>query len=114
MNSKVGSMSDNTKTTALITGASRGLGLALAREFARMGWTLILDARNADDLHKVNAELAPLSRVISVPGDVTDAAHRAKLLDAVKSVGGLDVLINNASTLGVSPRPNLLDYPLDA
>src|SRR5260221_10730042 len=102
-----------TKThTALITGASRGLGHALARELAHQGWSLIIDARSADALQTVQAELASLTTVIAIPGDVADAAHRSALAEAVHQAGGLDVLINNASTLGASPRPNLLEYPL--
>lgn len=98
--------------TALITGASRGLGLALARQLAQKGWTLILDARNTELLETARAELAGLTNVIAIPGDVTDATHREKLAQAVQAAGGLDALVNNASTLGPSPRPNLLDYPL--
>jgi NAD(P)-dependent dehydrogenase (short-subunit alcohol dehydrogenase family) len=100
--------------TALITGASRGLGLALARELAARGWTLILDARNAADLETVRAELTPKTQVITIAGDVANTQHRAELVEAVRSVGGLNALVNNASTLGTSPRPNLLDYDLTA
>ncbi len=99
--------------TALITGASRGLGLALARQLAAQHWILILDARGTDSLEAVRAELAALTQVIAIPGDINATEHRQALLRAVQSVGGLDVLINNASTLGPSPRPALLDYPLD-
>jgi len=99
--------------TALITGASRGLGLALARALAEDDWNLIVDARGRDALDRARAELSEHTRVIAVPGDVTDPGHRAEIADAVREVGGLDALVNNASILGPSPQPELLDYPLD-
>lgn len=99
--------------TALITGASRGLGLALARELAHRGWTLIINGRDTVTLAAAHDELAPRTRVIAITGDVTDADHRQALAEAVRSVGGLDVLVNNASMLGPSPQPELLRYPLD-
>jgi NAD(P)-dependent dehydrogenase (short-subunit alcohol dehydrogenase family) len=98
---------------ALITGASRGLGLALARTLARTGWNLIIDARSADALAAARAELAVHTQVIAIPGDVTDPAHRQQIAEAARSLGGLDAVANNASILGPSPQPNLLDYPLD-
>lgn len=98
---------------ALITGASRGLGLALARALASDGWALILDARGADALKIARAELASTATVVAIPGDVTDLTHRAMLADAARRAGGLDLLVNNASILGPSPQPALLDYPLD-
>ncbi len=99
--------------TALITGASRGLGLALARQLATNGWTLILDARGSDALEAVHAELSNLTTVTVIPGDVSDAKHRRALAIAARAAGGLDAVVNNASILGISPMPPLLDYPLD-
>jgi NAD(P)-dependent dehydrogenase (short-subunit alcohol dehydrogenase family) len=103
---------ESPRHTALITGASRGLGLALARALAEEGWTLIIDARGEDALERARAELSERTRVVAIPGDVSDPEHRAALADAVRKVGGLDALVNNASILGPSPQPALLDYPL--
>ncbi len=96
---------------ALITGASRGLGLALARALARSGWKLVIDARGADALEAARAELAGLTEVVAVPGDVADERHRRELVQAAG--GRIDVLVNNASVLGPSPQPQLAEYPLD-
>ena len=96
---------------ALITGASRGLGRALALDLHNSGWRLVLDARTAAALDDV-AELAP--GAVAIAGDVTDAHHREALAAAVDVFGGLDLLVNNASELGPSPLPRLADYPLDA
>ena len=99
--------------TALITGASRGLGLALARTLADRGWSLILDARGASALDAVAADLSSRTRVVAIAGDVADPAHRRALAEAALT-WGLDAVVNNASTLGPSPLPALLDYPLEA
>jgi NAD(P)-dependent dehydrogenase (short-subunit alcohol dehydrogenase family) len=107
-------MTEHLSKTALITGASRGLGLALARRLAGEGWTLIIDARNAKNLEAARAELAGLARVVAIPGDVRSEEHRRALADSARDAGGLDVLVNNASILGPSPQPELFDYPLDA
>jgi len=99
--------------TALITGASRGLGQALARRLAREGWTLVIDARGIQELEEARRELARATTVIAIPGDITDPAHRHALTGTVQEIGFLDALINNASILGPSPQPPLLEYPLD-
>ncbi|MDP9227022.1 MAG: SDR family oxidoreductase [Actinomycetota bacterium] len=96
---------------ALITGASRGLGRALSRELSDRGWHLIIDARNGAALDAAAQELAP-ERVTAVVGDVGDPSHRHALMEAVRRIGTLDVLVNNASTLGPSPLPPLGAYPL--
>jgi NAD(P)-dependent dehydrogenase (short-subunit alcohol dehydrogenase family) len=97
---------------ALITGASRGLGRAVAAGLAARGWALVIDARGADDLRAVADELAPAA-VVALPGDVTDPAHRRELAAAAAQLGRLDLLVNNASALGPSPLPALADYPLE-
>lgn len=99
--------------TALITGASRGLGLALARGLAGHGWNLILTARDAERLHVVRDELAVRTHVAAIAGDVTDAAHRHALAVLARGHAGLDAVMNNAGALGPSPQPSLFDYPLD-
>jgi NAD(P)-dependent dehydrogenase (short-subunit alcohol dehydrogenase family) len=102
-----------TDRTALITGASRGLGLALARGLATRGWNLIIAARDAERLRVVRDELAPLTHVAALAGDISNAAHRATLAIIARGHTGVDALVNNAGLLGPSPQPGLLDYPLD-
>jgi NAD(P)-dependent dehydrogenase (short-subunit alcohol dehydrogenase family) len=106
-------MTEYSSRTALITGASRGLGLALARRLAAEGWILIIDARGDKALETARAELAELTRVVAISGNVTDEEHRRALAGAAHETSGLDALVNNASILGPSPQPELLDYPLD-
>jgi NAD(P)-dependent dehydrogenase (short-subunit alcohol dehydrogenase family) len=106
-------MTEYSSRTALITGASRGLGLALSRRLAAQGWTLIIDARGTEALEAARAELAELTRVVAIPGDVTAEEHRSAIAGAAHEAGGLDALVNNASILGPSPQPELLDYPFD-
>jgi NAD(P)-dependent dehydrogenase (short-subunit alcohol dehydrogenase family) len=106
-------MTEQLSRTALITGASRGLGLALARRLAGDGWTLIIDARGAEGLEATRAELAELTRVVAIPGDVRSEEHRRALAVAARGVGGVDALVNNASILGPSPQLKLLEYPPD-
>ncbi|MFC5182940.1 SDR family oxidoreductase [Actinomadura harenae] len=97
--------------TAVITGASKGLGRALAVELARDGWTVVVDARSTEALAEAAAGIGP--NAVPVPGDVTDPAHRDDLVRAVDAAGGIDLLVNNAGTLGTTPLPRLADQPLD-
>src|SRR5919108_361897 len=97
--------------TALVTGASRGLGLALARALAGRGYRLVVDARGPEALERARAELAEATDVVALAGDVTDERHRRALVGAAGPQ--LDLLVNNASLLGPSPQPGLTEYPLD-
>jgi NAD(P)-dependent dehydrogenase (short-subunit alcohol dehydrogenase family) len=98
-------------STAIITGASRGLGLALARALAARQWRLVIDARGADALEAARRELAALTEVTALVGDVADERHRRALVTAAGD--RIDALVNNASVLGPSPQPSLDAYPLD-
>jgi NAD(P)-dependent dehydrogenase (short-subunit alcohol dehydrogenase family) len=80
---------------------------------AAEGWQLIIDGRFAEVLEIARDELAQLTKVIAVPGSVAERDHRTALAAAVKELGGLDALVNNAGILGPSPQPDLLDYPLE-
>ena len=104
-----------TQTTpvALVTGSSRGLGLTLANFLAAQGYTLILTARGEEALAETAAGLESYGHPVhALPGDVTDPAHRRALAERAAEQGGLDLLVNNASDLGVSPLPPLAQYPL--
>ena len=103
------------RPVALVTGASRGLGAALARRLAEDGWALVLDGRDGDALAAALEDLPNGGpHVVGVAGDVTEPAHRRALVRiALDQHGGLDVLINNASHLGPSPQPVLAEYPVE-
>jgi NAD(P)-dependent dehydrogenase (short-subunit alcohol dehydrogenase family) len=93
---------------AILTGASKGLGRVLAQSLSERGWSLVVDARDPAAL-----AAAGLPGAVAVPGDVADPDHRAALIAAAERLGGIDLLVNNASTLGASPLPRLDTLPLD-
>jgi NAD(P)-dependent dehydrogenase (short-subunit alcohol dehydrogenase family) len=99
--------------SALVTGASQGLGLALARRLAGAGWSLVVDARHVDRLDSARSELGEAAigpaRIVAVAGDITDPHHRHELVAAASSIGPLHLVVNNASTLGASPLPSVLE-----
>jgi NAD(P)-dependent dehydrogenase (short-subunit alcohol dehydrogenase family) len=97
-------------SVALITGASTGLGLALATALAERDWDLIIDARGQPELRAAAAALGP--RAVAIGGDVADRAHRQELAQTAAGFGALDLLVNNASALGPSPMPQLVEFPL--
>jgi NAD(P)-dependent dehydrogenase (short-subunit alcohol dehydrogenase family) len=104
-------------SVAIVTGASRGLGEALATGLARSGWSVVVDGRDPLTLEaaaaRIGAEATADARVVAVAGDITDTEHRHGLTAAAFELGGLDLVVNNAGTLGTSPLPSLADYPLD-
>ncbi len=95
-------------TVAVVTGASQGLGLALAHHLATVGWSVVADARDRDRLQAA-VDALPGGPHVAVPGDVSDSWHRGALAAAAAELGGADLLVNNASTLGASPLPRLAD-----
>jgi NAD(P)-dependent dehydrogenase (short-subunit alcohol dehydrogenase family) len=97
---------------AIITGSSRGLGLALARRLAERRWALVIDARGRGELERAARELGRLTEVVALPGDVADDWHREALVEAAGEQ--VDLLVNNASVLGPSPQPPLGRYPIEA
>jgi NAD(P)-dependent dehydrogenase (short-subunit alcohol dehydrogenase family) len=98
-------------SVAIVTGASRGLGLALTKALVTDGWEVVVDARDGAALADAASGLG--GAVVAIAGDVTDPDHRDALVDAARRRGGLDLLVNNASALGPSPQPGLAHYPLD-
>jgi NAD(P)-dependent dehydrogenase (short-subunit alcohol dehydrogenase family) len=99
-------------SVAIVTGASRGLGFALAEGLVDTGWRVVIDGRDAAAVAAAAQLLGPSA--VAVPGDVTDPAHRAALVAAADALGGADLVVNNAGVLGPSPQPALAEYPLDA
>ena len=97
---------------ALVTGASRGLGLALGRELVSRGWDVVVDARSKETLRVAAESMRGSGRVVPIAGDVADPEHREALAAVVRRVGRLDLLVNNASTIGPSPQPTLDRYPV--
>ena len=102
-------------STAIVTGASRGLGKALAAALAEAGWDLVIDARDGTELAAASAELAGTgsAEIVAVEGDVTTPGHIDELMSAAAGLGHLRLVVNNAGALGPSPQPRLADYPLD-
>jgi len=100
-------------TVAIVTGASRGLGHALAVGLAGSGWRLVIDGRDPQALAAAADRLRPHTTLVALPGDVTDPEHRDALGAAADDLGGLDLLVNNAGILGPSPQPPLAEYPLE-
>jgi NAD(P)-dependent dehydrogenase (short-subunit alcohol dehydrogenase family) len=97
--------------TAIITGASRGLGFALATALARKKWNLVINARGSEALETARDELEKQTRVTAIAGDISDENHARTLIKAARDFGGVDVLINNASILG--PMTTLENMPLN-
>ena len=97
--------------TAIVTGASRGLGFELTKALLRDGRRVVIDARGARELEVAEKDLAELGDVVAVRGSVVDPDHRHALVEAAGA--GLDLLVNNASVLGPSPQPQLADYPVE-
>jgi NAD(P)-dependent dehydrogenase (short-subunit alcohol dehydrogenase family) len=100
------------RPVAIVTGASRGLGLALAEALVRRGFSVVIDARGRDALVRAAERLGGAPQARAIAGSVADEHHRAELIAAAADLGRLDLLVNNASLLGPSPQPPLASYPL--
>jgi NAD(P)-dependent dehydrogenase (short-subunit alcohol dehydrogenase family) len=98
---------------ALITGGSKGLGRALTFTLLERGWSVVIDGRDSESLAEAERSLNGGNRLVVIAGDVADPSHRRALVDAAERLGGLDLLVNNASTLGASPLPWLADITSD-
>jgi len=99
---------------ALVTGASRGLGATLAGFLARNGYDLVVTARGRDRLERTASDLRSFGgEVQTAAGDVADPGHRRDVARRLEAVGRLDLLVNNASGLGVTPLPPLARYPIE-
>ncbi len=102
------------KKTALVTGASKGLGYYLAEQLARNGWNLLINARNREQLIEAKNYLEQFTKVVAIPGDIRDETHLLQLAESLQiRQWQLDLVVNNASALGISPMRHLLDHPVD-
>jgi len=106
-------MAGSVRDVAVVTGASRGLGLAVTRALVADGWSVVVDARAGGDLAAATSGLQGPGHVVAIPGDVTDVQHRQSLAKAAAGLGPVRLVVNNASYLGPSPQPILQDYPLE-
>jgi NAD(P)-dependent dehydrogenase (short-subunit alcohol dehydrogenase family) len=102
-------------STAIITGASRGFGLAMATELANARWDLVVDGRDRDDLDRASStvDASATGRVVPIAGDVTEPGHARALVETAAARGDFSLLVNNASMLGPSPQPSLAHYPTE-
>lgn len=103
----------SSRDVAVVTGASRGLGLAITRALVAGGWSVVVDGRAGHDLMAAVSDLTGPGEAVAIPGDVADPDHRQRLVEAATVIGPVRLIVNNASYLGPSPQPVLADYPLD-
>ncbi len=102
------------KHVALVTGSGRGLGRIIATFLAGQSYDIVITARTDMELHDVARSLRSLgANVAAIPGDITDPGHRTRLLRETEEMGGVSLLVNNASDLGETPRPSLAKASLD-